>query len=73
VRYTCESGIDIPTKAELVASGLSVEEIQKKIIQCDSLGYLSVEGMVKATGLPKENLCLGCFTGKYPVKCKNCV
>jgi amidophosphoribosyltransferase len=71
VRHICESGIDIPTRAELVASDLSVEEIQEKIIQCDSLEYLSVEGMIKATGLSKGKICLGCFTGEYPVKCKN--
>ena len=75
IRFPCFLGIDIPDQVELVASNLTPEEIAKRVICCDSLGYLSLKGMIKASGLPKENLCLGCFTGDYPVKCqnKNCV
>ncbi len=68
IRHPCFLGIDMATREELVASHLSVEEIRKKIVHSDSLGYISIKGMVKATGLPKENLCLGCFTGEYPVE-----
>lgn len=71
IRFPCFLGIDMPDQVELVASNLTVEEIGKRIIYCDSLGYLSLEGMIKASGLPKEKLCLGCFTGEYPVKCQN--
>lgn len=67
IRWPCFLGIDIATRAELAAADLTVEEIGKKIIRVDSLGYLSLEGMIKATGLHSENLCLGCFTGEYPV------
>ena len=67
LRWPCHLGIDIPTKVELVAAGLTEEEVGKKVIKTDSLGYLSIEAMIKASGLPKENLCLGCFTGEYPI------
>lgn len=67
IRWPCHLGIDMATKAELVAANLSIEEVGSRIIRVDSIGYLSIEGMVRATGLPRKNLCLGCFTGKYPV------
>jgi amidophosphoribosyltransferase len=66
IRYPCFLGIDIPTQKELVAANRTEEEI-RQIIKVDSLGYLSLKGMIKASGLPEENLCLGCFTGKYPI------
>ena len=66
IRYPCFFGIDIPTRAELVAASLSVEEIRERI-QADSLGYLSFKSLIEASGLPRENLCLGCFIGEYPV------
>lgn len=68
IRWPCFLGIDMAARVELAAADLTVEEIGRKIIRVDSLGYLSLEGMIKATGLPKEKLCLGCFTGEYPVK-----
>ena len=67
IRYPCFLGIDMADKRELVAAHRTVEQIEKKIIFADSLGYLSLDGMVRATGLPKESLCLGCFTGEYPI------
>ena len=68
IRHPCFLGIDMATRVELVAADLTVEEIGRRIIHVNSLDYLSVEGMIKASGLPKENLCLGCFTGEYPVE-----
>ncbi len=65
--HPCFLGIDIPSQCELIASTLNVEEI-RKVIQADTLGYLSLEAMIKASGLPKENLCLGCFNGEYPIE-----
>lgn len=69
LRWPCFLGIDIPTRVELAAVSLTEEEVGRKIVRADSLGYLSLEGMVSATGLAKENLCLGCFIGEegYPV------
>ena len=68
IRYPCFLGIDMATRAELIAANLTVEEIGRKILHVDSLGYLSLEGMIRASGLPRENLCLGCFTGEYPIE-----
>ncbi|MCH9031850.1 MAG: amidophosphoribosyltransferase [candidate division Zixibacteria bacterium] len=62
----CYYGIDMPTKEELVASSRSVEEI-RDFLGVDSLGYLSVEGMLGLDCLPKMGYCASCFTGKYPV------
>ena len=63
-------GIDLATRVELIAAGLSEEEVGRKVVRADSLGYLSLEGMIKSSGLPRENLCLGCFIGPegYPIE-----
>lgn len=66
VRFSCYFGIDTPTKKELIAASLSLEEIKNSIC-ADSLGYLSTEGLIKSTGQNK-GFCLGCFTGEYPVE-----
>jgi len=66
--HPCFLGIDMHTRRELVAANFTIDEIQKKILQVDSLGYLSIKGMIEASGIPRENLCLGCFTGEYPIK-----
>jgi len=68
LRWPCPFGIDIPTRLELPAAGLTEEEVGKKVVHADSIGYLSLEGMIKSSGLPRENLCLGCFIGQegYP-------
>jgi amidophosphoribosyltransferase len=66
VSWPCFYGIDFATRAELLASGLGVEEIRASI-GADSLGYISLEGMVAATHQPREQLCAACFTGEYPV------
>jgi len=62
----CFFGIDMGTRWELIAGRMSVEEIRQHI-DADSLGYLSVEGLLKAVDMPKEQFCLACFTGKYPL------
>ena len=61
----CYYGIDTPTKAELIASSHSVEEI-RKYSEADSLAYLSMEGMRKAVGDTRGEYCLACYTGIYP-------
>jgi amidophosphoribosyltransferase len=66
VRHPCYYGIDMATRAELIASGLSVEEI-RDFTGADSLGYLSIEGLVAATGRPRHQLCRACFDGEYPI------
>ena len=61
----CFYGIDMGTRWELIAGNKTVEEIREHI-GADSLGYLSVDGLIEAVGLPKEKFCLACFTGNYP-------
>lgn len=67
-RYPCFYGIDFPTRKELIASSHSLEEI-REYLGLDSLGYLSMEGMIKSMPFPKDTFCLSCFDGKYPVPC----
>lgn len=66
LRYPCYYGIDFPTKEELVASSMSVDEIAD-YVGLDSLGYISLGGMLASMPLPKEEFCTCCFTGDYPV------
>ena len=66
IRWPCFYGIDMSTRSELVASDLSVEQV-RGFIGADSLGYLSLEGMIGATGAPGDGLCRACFDGAYPV------
>jgi amidophosphoribosyltransferase len=67
VMWPCFYGIDFATKAELIADGLEVEDI-KQSIGADSLGYISLEGMVAATHHAASQLCTACFTGVYPIE-----
>ncbi len=66
-RYACYYGIDFPCPSQLVAFDKNVEEIGK-YLGLDSLHYLSLEGMIEATGMGKKDFCLACFNGEYPVK-----
>jgi len=66
IRYPCFLGVDMATRQELIAARKSVEEI-RNFIGADSLGYLSVEGLLKAVAMPRELFCMACFTGDYPM------
>jgi amidophosphoribosyltransferase len=66
IKWPCFYGIDMPTRQELVGSDLSVEQI-RDYVGADSLGYLSQEGMIRATGQPPESFCAACFDGDYPI------
>jgi amidophosphoribosyltransferase len=66
ITWPCFYGIDFASRAELIASGLGVEEVRASV-GADSLGYISREGMVAATGQPESRLCTACFTGRYPI------
>ena len=61
----CFFGVDMATKSELIAANKTVEEIRQHI-GADSLGFLSLDGLNKATGQPSDTLCNACFTGVYP-------
>ena len=65
-KYPCYYGIDFPSGGQLIASEKTVDEIRASL-DLDSLQYLSIEGLVEATGMPKENFCLACFNNDYPV------
>ncbi len=62
----CYYGIDTPNRRELIASSHTVEEI-RAYIEADSLGYLTLEGMIEAWGIPAERTCHACFSGEYVV------
>jgi amidophosphoribosyltransferase len=66
IKWPCFYGIDMSTRQELVASDLSVEEV-RAFIGADSLGYLSLAGMVESSGTPKGEFCRACFDGEYPI------
>ena len=63
----CYLGIDMKTRDQFIASTRTVEEITR-FIGADSLGYLSMPGLIRALSHPREDLCLGCLTGVYPVE-----
>jgi amidophosphoribosyltransferase len=62
----CFFGIDMGTRWELIAGRMAVEEVRRHI-DADTLGYLSVKGLIEAVGEPMERFCLACFTGNYPI------
>jgi len=66
VSWPCFYGIDFASKAELIASGLAVDEIRESI-GADSLAYVSLEGLIAASEQPADRLCTACFTGEYPI------
>ncbi|MFC1954041.1 amidophosphoribosyltransferase [Chloroflexota bacterium] len=66
IRYPCFFGVDMATRGELIAAQKTIPEI-RDFIGADSLGYLSIDGLIKAVALPKDIFCLACFTGDYPI------
>lgn len=66
VEWPCFYGIDFASRAELIAAGLDVDGVRASI-GADSLGYISLDGLVAATEQPKTRLCRACFDGKYPI------
>jgi len=63
---TCHFGVDMGRREELIAANKSVEEIRRHI-GADSLGFLSLEGLLKAVDVKDCSFCRGCFTGQYPI------
>jgi len=63
----CYLGIDMATREELVAAHKAVKGVEA-LINADSLGYLSIDGLVRSIGIPMDDLCLGCLSGIYPVE-----
>ncbi len=65
-RHACHYGIDFPDPEKLIANQHTLKEI-REYLGADSIGYLDIPGMVRATGLPENSFCLACFNGDYPV------
>jgi amidophosphoribosyltransferase len=63
----CYYGVDTPNKAQLIAANYSIEGI-RDFIGADSLGYLSLEGMLEATGINKDEACVACWNERYPTR-----
>ncbi len=63
----CYYGVDMKTRDQFVATGRSVEDI-RKLLGADSLGYISIEGLVKAIGKGENELCLACINARYPTR-----
>jgi amidophosphoribosyltransferase len=66
IRFPCFYGVDFPTKEELLANNRTLEQI-KDFLEVDSVGYLSLEGLLSCAALPADHYCTACWTGKYPI------
>ncbi len=69
IKFPCFYGIDTATKEQLIASDKNVEQV-REFIGADFLGHLSLCAVAAAHGLPEENFCTACFSGKYPIPCQ---
>ncbi len=67
IRAPCFLGIDMKTRDQFIANGREVEQI-RAFVGADSLAYLSLPGLMKALQHPREDLCLGCLLGEYPIE-----
>ncbi len=66
IRFPCFYGVDFPTKEELIANNKTIEQI-RDFIEVESLGYLSLDGMLGCVDRPKDNYCTACWSGEYPI------
>jgi amidophosphoribosyltransferase len=65
IKHPCYLGVDMATYDELIAANYSVEEIRQRT-GADSLGYLSLDGLIGSVGRARKEMCLGCLIGEYP-------
>ena len=66
IRYPCFYGVDFPTKEELLANNRDLEQI-KEFLGVDSIGYLSLEGLLSCAVLPADHYCTACWSGEYRI------
>ena len=66
IKWTCHYGVDLATRAELIAANNTIDEIRQKI-GVDTLGYLSLRGLLNVVDRPQQGFCDACFSGKYPM------
>jgi amidophosphoribosyltransferase len=67
VKWPCFYGIDFATREQLIANQMTIDEL-RDMLGADSLGYISIEGMIEATKQKANNLCKACFDGVYPIE-----
>ncbi len=70
IKAPCYLGVDMPTRAELIASDLENEEVRSSI-GATSLHHITLDALIEAVGMPREDLCIGCLTGEYPLPIGN--
>ena len=66
IRFPCFYGIDFPTKKELLANNRNLEQI-KEFLEVDSVGYMTLEGMLQCAASPEDHYCTACWSGKYKI------
>jgi len=66
IRFPCFYGIDFPTKEELLANNRDLEQI-RDFLEVDSVGYMSLEGLLSCATLPSDHYCTACWTGRYKI------
>ena len=66
IRCPCFYGVDFPTKEELLANGRSLQQI-KEFLEVDSIGYMSLEGLLSCAALPPDHYCTACWSDKYKI------
>jgi amidophosphoribosyltransferase len=66
LRFPCFYGVDFPTKEELLANNRTLEDI-RKFLEVDTVGYMSLEGLLSCAVLPQDHYCTACWTGKYKI------
>lgn len=66
IRYPCFYGVDFPTKEELLANNRTMEEI-RDYLEVDSIGYISLDGLLKCASKPADHYCTACWSGKYKI------
>jgi amidophosphoribosyltransferase len=72
IRHPCFYGVDFPTRGELLANERSMDEI-RDFLEVDSVGYLSLEGMLDCVLLPNDHYCTACYSGEYRIPVKTAV
>jgi amidophosphoribosyltransferase len=66
IRFPCFYGIDFPTKEELIANNKTIDQI-RDFLGVETLGYMSLEGLLSCTALPPDHYCTACWTGQYRI------
>jgi amidophosphoribosyltransferase len=66
IKYPCFYGVDFPTKEELLAHNRTLDEI-KDFLEVDTLGYLSLDGLLNCAKGPNDHYCTACWSGKYRI------